>query len=135
MKFSPLASASTVLAVVLATSRLSIAAESGVLKKTASAEAKAAGTAIGVRDAGLQAPLHVLGVYPVSQTSTTTTKHNVAYDPRNTDLAGTDVAIANFDFHTTERKAYIGSGAIETSSKPDRLLIGGMTRSRFINHP
>ena len=32
----------------------------------------AVATAIEVRDAGLQAPLHVLAVYPVSQTSTTT---------------------------------------------------------------
>ena len=51
----------------------------------------------------------------------------MAYDPHNSDLAGTDVAIANFDFHTTERKACIGPGVIETSNKPDRLLIGGLT--------
>ena len=51
----------------------------------------------------------------------------MAYDSHNCDLAGTDAAIANFDFHTTERKVHIGPGAIETSSKPDRLLIGGMT--------
>ena len=51
----------------------------------------------------------------------------MAFDPHNAYLAGTDVVIANFDFHTTERKAYIGSGVIETSSKPDRLLIGGLT--------
>ena len=51
----------------------------------------------------------------------------MAYDLHNSDPAGTDVAIANFDFHTTERKVYIGRGVIETSSKPDRLLIGGLT--------
>ena len=47
--------------------------------------------------------------------------------PHKFDLAGTDVAIANFDFHATERKACIGPGVIETSSKPDRLLLGGLT--------
>jgi hypothetical protein len=59
--------------------------------------------------------------------STTATKYNVACDPHNSGLSGIDVAIANFDLHTTERKAYIGPGVIETSGKPDGLLVGGLT--------
>ena len=59
--------------------------------------------------------------------STTANKYNVAFDPHNCGLAGNDVAIANFDLHTTERKACIGPGVIETSGKPDGLLVGGLT--------
>ena len=66
--------------------------------------------------------------------STTTAKHNIADAAYKFDLTGTDVAIANFGSHTTERKAYLRSGVIETSSKADRLLIRGLTRSGFINH-
>ena len=50
-------------------------------------------------------------------------KHNMAYNPHNSDLAGDELITANFDFFTTDRKAAIWSAVIATSSKLDLLLI------------
>ena len=66
--------------------------------------------------------------------STTRIKHNMACESHNCDLAGTDVAIANFDVHATERKAYIGPGGIKTSGEPD-LSVGRRTDMVRINQP
>jgi len=75
-----------------------------------------------------------VSIFAVALQSTTTSKYNVACDPYNLGLIDPEVAIGNFDLHITERKADIGLGGIETSGKPDGLLISGLAGSGFINH-
>ena len=67
--------------------------------------------------------VQTVSIFAGALQSTTTTKYNVACESHHCDLAGTEVAIANFDLHITERIAYFAPSVIETSGKPDRLLI------------
>ena len=52
-------------------------------------------------------PVRTVSISVGARQSTTITEHNMAYDPYDSSLAETDVAIANFDLHTIEGKAYM----------------------------